>query len=190
MGTGKKMPTHLSALARPLFLAAITIAMVAGIVNAWNAEPHLWLTYQLQAPGSKAVKVERCGDDDPREYFYRESPDGRYFNIELCLKTVQKSQLKFIPYAIDADGTSWIELNNSPQVGLYTRSVARSFALPEADQRVVQAQWEKEKWRARFGSLGRLVAGMFAFGLLCWASAWVARRFFGFAPAKRIGQRN
>lgn len=181
------MPRNLREGARRLLLVALMLAAGIGIGNAWNAEPNVWLTYQVQSPGAAPVRVERCGDDDTREYFYRDGPDGTYFNIDLCFKAVQKNDLKFIPYATDEDGTSWIELKNSPQVGSYTRAVARSFDVPQADRGAAFALWQKAKWRTRFESLGQLAIGLVAFWLFCSLLAWIARRFLGLASARSTG---
>jgi hypothetical protein len=183
------MPRNLSQAARRLFQLALIVAVAIGIVNAWNVEPHVWLTYQVQSPGSMPVKVGRCGDDDAREYLYRDGPGGTHFNIDLCFKAVQKNRLKFIPYATDEEGTSWIELKNSPQVSSYTRAVARSFTFPQADHAAALALWQKEKWRARFERLGEFAIGVAVFGLLCFVVAWIARRLLGVVSNKnaRLG---
>jgi hypothetical protein len=183
------MPRNLSQAARRLFQLALIVAVAIGIVKAWNVEPHVWLTYQIQSPGSMPVKVGRCGDDDAREYLYRDGPGGTHFNIDLCFKAVQKNRLKFIPYAPDEEGTSWIELKNSPQVSSYTRAVARSFTFPQADHAAALALWQKEKSRARFERLGEFAIGVAVFGLLCFVVAWIARRLLGVVSNKnaRLG---
>jgi hypothetical protein len=144
------MLANLSKRARTLILAGLALMVVVGTVNAWKTEPHVWLTYQVQSPGKAPVRVERCGDDDPREYFYRVGPDGRYFNIDLCFKAVEKNSLKFIPYSTDEDGTSWIEVKNSPQVRAYTRTAARSFVFPQADQSAAHALWHRKRCATRY----------------------------------------
>lgn len=179
------MLANLSKRARTLILAGLALMVVVGTVNAWKTEPHVWLTYQVQSPGKAPVRVERCGDDDPREYFYRVGPDGRYFNIDLCFKAVEKNSLKFIPYSTDEDGTSWIEVKNSPQVRAYTRTVARSFVFPQADQSAAHALWQKEKWRVRTESVAQLAIVVISLGLLCWLFGWIARRFTGHTSRRR-----
>lgn len=179
------MPKISRKAANRLFHVAIVLAVVIGFVNAWNVQPHVWLTYQVQSSGAAPVRVERCGDDDPREYFYRVGPDGRYFNIDLCFKAVEKNSLKFIPYSTDEDGTSWIEVKNSPQVRAYTRTVARSFVFPQADQSAAHALWQKEKWRVRTESVAQLAIVVISLGLLCWLFGWIARRFAGHTSRRR-----
>ncbi|MEN3291516.1 MAG: hypothetical protein V7642_769 [Burkholderiales bacterium] len=179
------MPKISRETAKRLFYVSIVLAVVIGFVNAWNVQPHVWLTYQVQAPGAAPVRVERCGDDDPREYFYRDGPDGTRFNIDLCFKAVEKNRLKFIPYSTDEDGVAWIELKNSPQIGSYTRSVARAFSFPEADRAGALALWQKERLRARIEKTGEFAITLAVLSVLGCAALWFARRLLRSAPGKQ-----
>jgi hypothetical protein len=182
------MRTKLTSGARKLFLLGLGIAVLVGIINAWYAPPNVWLTYQVQSPGASPVRVERCGEDDVREYFYRGAADGVFFNVDLCFLAVGNRQLKFIPYATDADGPSWIELKHSPQVRAYTRSVARSFAIPQSDYPAALEAWRKAKWQARLEGLARFAFGCgVAAGLYLFA-AWLMRKPWGVAVRRRIAR--
>jgi hypothetical protein len=181
----RKMPKISRKAANRLFHVAIVLAVVIGFVNAWNVQPHVWLTYQVQSSGAAPVRVERCGDDDAREYLYRDGPDGTRFNIDLCFKAVEKNRLKFIPYSTDEDGVSWIELKNSPQIGSYTRSVARSFNFPEADRASALALWQKERLRARVEKMGEFAITLAVMSVLGYAALWIARRFLGASLIKQ-----
>jgi hypothetical protein len=177
------MPKISREAVRRLFHVAIALAAVIGFVNAWNVQPHVWLTYQVQSPGAAPVRVERCGDDDRREYFYRDGPDGTQFNIDLCFKAVEKNRLKFIPYSTDEDGASWIELQNSPQILSYTRSVARSFSFPEADHAAALTLWQKERLRARIEKMVESAIAVAVLSALGYAALRIARRFLRTASA-------
>jgi hypothetical protein len=181
------MPKHFSEWATRLFQVVLAVVAIAGLVNAWNAKPNVWLTYQLQAPGALPVRVERCGEDDVREYFYRDGPDGTQFNIDLCFKAVQKNHLKFIPYATDEDGKSWIELRNSPQVGAYTRTVAHAFVFPTADQRAALSVWQQERRRLQMEKLKELAISLIVLSVAGLLAGWIIRRVAaGFV--RRVGR--
>jgi hypothetical protein len=182
------MRTKLSTGTRKLFRLGLGIAVLVGLINAWFAVPNVWLTYQVQSPGAAPVRVTQCGEDDVREYFYRRTADGAFFNIDLCFLAVDNKQLKFIPYATDTDGLSWIELKHSPQVGAYTRSVARSFTIPQADYPAALATWRKAKWQARLESLGKFALGCGAAAALFLFAAWLMRKPWGIAARKRIAR--
>jgi hypothetical protein len=178
------MPRNFSEWAKRIFQVVLAVAAIAGIVDAWNSDPHVWLTYQIQAPGALPAKVERCGDDDVREYFYRDGPDGTRFNIDLCFKTVQKNRLKFIPYATDEDGISWIELKNSPQVGAHTRAVARAFVVPQEDYDAALALWHKGKQQARLERLAEVAVSLAVFCMLGILAGWILRKLLNGALRK------
>jgi hypothetical protein len=171
------MPRKLFERASRLFQVVFAIAAITGIIMAWNAEPRVRLTYQVQSPGAVPVMVERCGNDDAREYLYRNGPDGTQFSIDLCFKAVRKNDLNFIPYATDEDGMSWIELTNSAQVAAYTKTVGRSFTLPATDNKALLELWRKGKWQARVERLAQLAARLFVFGAVCYLLLWLARRY-------------
>lgn len=182
------MRIHVSKGIRKLFLLGLGIALCIGVINAWRAAPNVWLTYQVQSPGAAPVRVERCGDDDVREYFYRAAADGAFFNVDLCFLAVENKHLKFIPYATDADGPSWIELKHSPQVRAYTHSVARSFTIPQSDYPAALEAWREAKSQARMESFGKFTLGCGAAAGLFLFAGWLMRRPWGVAARRRLAR--
>jgi hypothetical protein len=182
------MRPQLSKGSGKLFRLGLGIAIAAGLINAWFAVPNVWLTYQVQSPGAAPVRVSQCGEDDVREYFYRRMADGVFFNIDLCFLAVENRQLKFIPYATDVDGPSWIELKHSPQVGAYTRSVARSFTIPPADFPAALEAWHKARWQARLIGVVKFALGCGVAAALFQLAAWLMRRPWGVAMRRRIAR--
>jgi hypothetical protein len=182
------MRTTLHTGTRKLVRLVLGVAILAGIINAWFAVPNVWLTYQVQSPGAAPVRVAQCGEDDVREYFYRRMADSALINIDLCFLAVENRQLKFIPYATDADGPSWIELKHSPQVGAYTRSVARSFTIPPADYPEALDAWRKARWQARLESLGKFALGCSVAAALWMSAGWLMRKRWSVAARRRIAR--
>lgn len=179
------MPRNVYDIGRNLFLIAFAIAVLASFVVAWNAEPNARLTYQIQSPGAAAVLVDRCGADDAREYFYRRGPQGKWFNIDLCFKVVSRNQVKFIPYASEEDGLSWIEFKYSPQVDVYTKTVARNFTLPLTDHAAALDIWHAAKRQARLARLAELAARLALVGVACWLAVWLGRRTLAIVRTRR-----
>ncbi|RJF96967.1 hypothetical protein D3870_21670 [Noviherbaspirillum cavernae] len=185
------MRRNLLAAFRTIFLLAFTIALIAGSINAWNAVPQVWLVYQVQSPGAAPLKVEHCDRDAAREYSYREGPDGARFNIELCFRAIRIGELKFIPYLTSRDEVAWIEFKGSPQVAAYTRTVARSFALSQADVESALGQWRRQQREARMDGFVQLAVTLLLFAacgsLLLWLAHRIAMPGRGMQFGRRFG---
>ncbi len=182
------MPANTFRWAKRLFQIAFAIAAIVGLIQVWNEEPHVRLSYQVQTPGGTPVLVEHCGKDDVREYLYRLGPEGKQFNIDLCFQAMQNDRLNFIPYMTDEDGVSWIESKNSPQVVFYTRTVARTFTLPQRDRETALELWRKAKRQASIESLAALAGQLAVFWLCAYLIGRGIRRFYRSASGQAGSQ--
>ena len=153
---------------------------IGGLVAVWNSTPYLPLNFQVSQFGNAPVKVEECDPNAAIEYINRKSAEGKSISISLCFKSqpADKTGEILIPYKLTDDGSSvWMREKYSKEVTSYTKSVARTFALPADVVKDADSLWMKRRFMEAIQGLGWTAMGLFAFAVATYLIGWIVRGF-------------
>jgi hypothetical protein len=165
----------------------LQILWVVGVlVNSWNNNPSVWVTYQTYGPDYPFIKANEssssCESNDHSEWFYTQTKNGTSVSLTLCFKAQEfNNGLMLVPYKTDANdkGKIWGNSVYSSEVSNYAERRKRLFKIPLADEQWIDEQGKKKITENITDGVGYAFSGFVAIWLVGTVIGWIVRGFMG-----------